>query len=203
MLVRFLIHFLGDIHQPLHCIDLLDELFPQGDQGGNNFFVYFQNNLTKLHSVWDSGIGLYGVKFPRPLSSDDAAAIEQMAQNITDEYPKEHFKDLIHIREPLIWANESYYLAIEYAYQHLSNLSKIDDAYIHDARAIARQRIALGGYRLAEFLKTIPVVTVRRTLSNGQIIIIGAAIFVLGMIIGAALIYITPKKSGSSYSSIN
>lgn len=42
----FLIHFMGDLHQPLHVGR--DE-----DQGGNKIKVYWFNKPTNLHSVWD------------------------------------------------------------------------------------------------------------------------------------------------------
>jgi hypothetical protein len=55
MLLRFLVHLVGDIHQPLHCVTLYSKQFPQGDLGGNRFIVMFPN-ATSLHMVWDSGI---------------------------------------------------------------------------------------------------------------------------------------------------
>ncbi|CAF4719670.1 unnamed protein product [Rotaria sp. Silwood1] len=47
----FLVHFVGDVHQPLHCGF-------KGDLGGNNVKGLFFNkiNLTNLHEIWDSGI---------------------------------------------------------------------------------------------------------------------------------------------------
>jgi hypothetical protein len=37
--LRFLIHYVGDIHQPLHCATLLDSTHPTGDRGGNNIVL--------------------------------------------------------------------------------------------------------------------------------------------------------------------
>src|SRR4051794_24003854 len=47
--LMFLIHFLGDLHQPLHCSD-------NHDRGGNDVHVQFQGHATNLHSLWDSGL---------------------------------------------------------------------------------------------------------------------------------------------------
>ncbi|KAG8776018.1 hypothetical protein FRC15_000188 [Serendipita sp. 397] len=44
--VKFLIHFLGDLHQPLHLT--------ARDRGGNDDKVHFHRRITNLHSVWDS-----------------------------------------------------------------------------------------------------------------------------------------------------
>ncbi|KIM24067.1 hypothetical protein M408DRAFT_331984 [Serendipita vermifera MAFF 305830] len=44
--VKFLIHFLGDLHQPLHMT--------ARQRGGNDIKVHFHHRITNLHSVWDS-----------------------------------------------------------------------------------------------------------------------------------------------------
>jgi S1/P1 Nuclease len=46
--LKFLIHFIGDIHQPLHT--------ENESKGGNGIPVLFGNKTTNLHSVWDTEI---------------------------------------------------------------------------------------------------------------------------------------------------
>ena len=38
-MLRVLIHMVGDIHQPSHCITLYNTQFPQGDRGGTRFKI--------------------------------------------------------------------------------------------------------------------------------------------------------------------
>ena len=45
----FLVHFVGDLHQPLHCAD-------DNDRGGNDVPVQLYTRSTKLHAVWDNGL---------------------------------------------------------------------------------------------------------------------------------------------------
>jgi hypothetical protein len=47
--LKFVVHFIGDIHQPLHAAD-------NGDRGGNEIHVRYPRRKTNLHAVWDSGI---------------------------------------------------------------------------------------------------------------------------------------------------
>jgi hypothetical protein len=47
--LRFLVHLLGDLHQPLHCAD-------DHDRGGNEVTVTFLDGHQNLHSVWDTGL---------------------------------------------------------------------------------------------------------------------------------------------------
>jgi nuclease S1 len=47
--LRFLVHFVGDVHQPLH-------VGRRADRGGNDVEVTLFGDKTNLHSVWDSGL---------------------------------------------------------------------------------------------------------------------------------------------------
>ena len=50
---RALIHFVGDIHQPLHCVSRYTKNRPDGDRGGNEFKL--PDTLYKnLHLLWDA-----------------------------------------------------------------------------------------------------------------------------------------------------
>src|SRR5258706_8469292 len=45
--LKFVVHFVGDLHQPLHSSD-------NGDRGGNDVKVDFLGRASNLHRVWDS-----------------------------------------------------------------------------------------------------------------------------------------------------
>jgi hypothetical protein len=47
--LMFIVHFVGDMHQPLHCSD-------NKDKGGNNVKTDFFGKPMNLHSVWDDGL---------------------------------------------------------------------------------------------------------------------------------------------------
>ncbi len=47
--LKFLVHFVGDVHQPLH-------VGRRGDRGGNSVKVQWYGEPGNLHSVWDSGL---------------------------------------------------------------------------------------------------------------------------------------------------
>ena len=67
--LRLLIHFIGDIHQPLHCVTRITKDRPNGDFGGNSFKIKPINDITNLHALWDSVIIEYGQYFHGPLNS--------------------------------------------------------------------------------------------------------------------------------------
>jgi hypothetical protein len=52
--MRFLIHYTGDVHQPLHGTARVDHEYPTGDRGGNSFPLPTKQEAKNLHAVWDS-----------------------------------------------------------------------------------------------------------------------------------------------------
>lgn len=52
--LRLLMHYSGDVHQPLHGSSRVNHEFEKGDYGGNTFRLKEQEGLAELHAVWDS-----------------------------------------------------------------------------------------------------------------------------------------------------
>lgn len=81
--LRFVIHFVGDLHQPLHCVT-------NNDEGGNcvpvNFFGNppveknpdFETYAPNLHAIWDYGI-IQRMKGQEPVGQWAAALDEQFS----------------------------------------------------------------------------------------------------------------------------
>lgn len=158
--LRFVIHFVGDIHQPLHCATRVDSAHPEGDRGGNLVSIMIPGTggalrKSNLHSYWDGGIGAFpktGANFaPPPLSQIPAAAAKAMAGNPATN-PKVKLNDPFNFAA---WADESFALAKSTAYKGMQNGVTPTGAYNSKALKVARQRVAWGGYRLASLLNTI------------------------------------------------
>lgn len=133
--VKFLAHFIGDVHQPLH-VGYLE------DRGGNDINVRFFNASKKLHGVWDTNI------IARVGKEWKAYANELKATITNDE--REGWQSA----DPVEWANESYQLAVHNAYV-LPRSRKIGQAYFDKNRPIVEQRLKAGGVRLATILSAV------------------------------------------------
>lgn len=133
--LRFLIHFVGDLHQPLHCGD-------NHDRGGNDVQVNFFGQPSNLHSVWDSGIlgkiQPYGNKLADLLNSRITPA--QKAQ-----WTKGTVAD---------WAMESQKIARDTAYKNLPSGSpaELGQAYVDAATPVVEEQLEKAGIRLAAIL---------------------------------------------------
>ena len=64
----FLIHLIGDIHQPLHNIRLFNAKYPRGDSGGNAIPIAYQGITSNLHTFWDNLCIMNPVNPSRPFT---------------------------------------------------------------------------------------------------------------------------------------
>lgn len=151
--LRFLIHFVGDVHQPMHTVARDTDTFPSGDRGGNDFPVVSPPNLKpeprNLHFLWDIGGGLFP-SVPRPLDRRGRETIESLASQIVGQFPA---SSLPEVREgdPARWSAEGVALAKTVCYT-LPVGSVPSDAYLRTAQRESAKRAALAGYRLAALL---------------------------------------------------
>lgn len=154
--LRYLIHFVGDIHQPLHAINMESDAHPTGDRGGNEFpittgdlFTSMEKPPTNLHFLWDMGGGIFMPGLAqRPLSQESLARIHILGQDLVSKYPTMSFKDMVTDLNPNDWASESYATAQNIVYKVRTG-GEIDLLYITTAKTIAGGRATLAGYRLA------------------------------------------------------
>ena len=165
--VCWLFHLIGDLHQPMHAVTLVDEkLFPagdHGDQGGNLLAIRADANAKpqRLHAYWDGILG-YDSRFSSVcdfadlLSRDPTLATDKLEELAPHKHPRD-------------WAAESFAAAKTHAYLDGKlplvlysefDSKKIDADKIHAVstfdsakfRTLARRRVVLAGNRLAESL---------------------------------------------------
>jgi hypothetical protein len=158
--LRLVIHFVGDIHQPLHCATRYSEELPEGDLGGNKFSIRIpgidgQLKKSNLHSYWDSGIERFpptGPNFaPPPLRRIPPAVRMAVAGNPASD-PALKLDDPFNFNS---WAEESHELAKNVAHKGVWEGTRPNAKYNRKALRVARKRVAWGGYRLAALLNSI------------------------------------------------
>jgi len=150
MFLRFLIHFISDIHQPLHCVSLVSEHFPDGDNGGNKFHVRHDGEDTNLHAVWDKAGGKLdeNINFSRKFYW---RSVKKYARKLQKNYPRSIYKRDINQLNPKAWAKEGYRLSKKYVYVINENETLTED-YLARTYQLSEQRMTIAGYRLAKVL---------------------------------------------------
>lgn len=152
--MRFLIHLIGDIHQPLHTATLFSTLFPNGDMGGNMFQITYpaKKSLNELHAYWDSTANNYSASIQVPITDNYFTKLQDISTGITAKWTREALKEELKLQTFDQWVTESGKHAYETAYDALKLKSgdTITPEYEQKARQLIDHQLALGGYRLAD-----------------------------------------------------
>ena len=96
-MARYLLHVVGDVHQPLHSVNMFNSKHKTGDLGGNLVKIVTtpSTNSTNinLHAYMDSMAGQQSLteRLQRPLNQGQTDAIASMAAQFAKEYPVASF----------------------------------------------------------------------------------------------------------------
>lgn len=166
--IRFcwVLHLVGDIHQPLHCASLVSRRFPppKGDEGGNLVAVTPRKHPEPLHTYWDHLLG----------TNSHARALEELVKRIEataagDRELAERFQTHETVQS---WADESFQAAVAFAYENgrlpivdyrlverkevgATEVPVLPAGYASTARDLARRQAAIGGQRLAAVIRQV------------------------------------------------
>jgi hypothetical protein len=136
MALAFLVHFVGDLHMPLHAGD-------RGDRGGNDLkaaYGMFAGSRLNIHSVWDGYLAERAISTPPALMTE--ARADMAAGTVAD------------------WSRESWQVAHDAVYGvalgdpcgPAAGRAMLDEAKIAALVPVVRVQIARGGVRLARLL---------------------------------------------------
>jgi len=151
----WVLHLVGDIHQPLHTAELFSSAYPDGDGGGARQYVKdpVTGEPIALHWLWDDSIHRSGL----------AAEADARGREIAARLPRASLRELGAPPGPqqfAAWAREeSYPLAVAAAFGAGAPTSPSPQAappvpgpYWDEVRRISERRVALAGYRMAELV---------------------------------------------------
>ena len=151
----WLLHLVGDVHQPLHCVSRYDQADPKGDRGGNTVRITGNEPPVpcddprfcpygppgNLHALFDDAVG----------SSYSTAAASAAAAKLP-EAPESKAAVL----DEKVWIQEGLELGQSDVYVKPIGIGRgpfaITKDYQHKAIELAKKRIALAGARLANLL---------------------------------------------------
>lgn len=125
--LRLLVHFVADVHQPLHA-------GYRDDRGGNRYQVQFDGKGSNLHSVWDSPVlASRGLGWRR--QADVLARMRAPRGGGT----------------PAQWAEES--CRITRGDGFYPDAHRVGQAYLARMRPLAERRVREAGVRLADLIE--------------------------------------------------
>ena len=140
----FVVHFVGDLHQPMHAAggqvknEKTGEMEP--DLGGNRVKVRYLGTETNLHSVWDTML----IEWGKP-------TVEEYATYLLEYELRGRPVAELQTGTVVDWINESNYAAVHSAY-HIGNGSLGSDYAKHNI-GVVYERLLRGGLRLRKVLE--------------------------------------------------
>ena len=149
--LMYVIHFLGDMHQPLHCADNFDK-------GGNGVNVTIFGQGDNLHRTWDTTMLNQIIRDEFPTTS---TSIRGFASIIEKRYADEATTAVQ--GTPESWAKQSSLTAKNVCYSFLksdpmtSMTVTLGPDYYTVAKPVVEEQLAIAGFRLAKVLNSILV----------------------------------------------
>lgn len=132
--LKWVVHLVEDLHQPLHVGD-------RGDQGGNDVKITWEGQASNLHRLWDSQLL-------------EAAGLDENAWVTRFEREIARRGDLMQIRmgTPESWAMESHAVSRDVVYPFLPQSLAVDRHYYEQVRVVLEDRLFRASVRLASLL---------------------------------------------------
>ncbi|WP_317131435.1 S1/P1 nuclease [Maribacter sp. ACAM166] len=132
--LKFLVHLIGDLHQPMH-------VGREEDKGGNDIQLQWFGKGTNLHRVWDSN-----------MITDNGMSFTELAF----EYPEMSKQQVRYLQDGTLldWVEESHQLA-ESVYESVATGEKLGYRYSYDWWDTVADQLQKGGIRLASVLNDV------------------------------------------------
>jgi len=153
--LTWLFHLVGDVHQPLHSVARTTERYPEGDRGGNLFYIRVRpgENTINLHQLWDGLV----------IGTERFRDVRNRAIEIRNRGGAPNLERLADagLADFESWAAEGAQAAAEHVYLGgqlrggtRDSGSLLPSGYLEAIQIIAEQRALLAGHRLAQLLQT-------------------------------------------------
>jgi S1/P1 Nuclease len=156
--LTWLLHLVGDIHQPLHACTRLSSALPEGDDGGNKVTLNCTGCPTNLHKFWDDVLGVT-TKLSAP--PEEKGLPEEASIRAIIAFAKKLRRPnrrLAAKSSEAVWALESFDAAQRTVYPGLvanpDGSFALTASYQATALALAETRVALAAARLAYLLNS-------------------------------------------------
>lgn len=133
MYLKLLIHFVGDMHCPMHA-------GYASDRGGNGYRVDFRGNTMNLHSLWDSAL----------IDGAHVWSAAEWAENI-DRRMSRRERAALAAGTPLVWMEQTVTLSHS-IYAATSQDETLSWGYINRFSPLVEEQLLEGGLRLAKIL---------------------------------------------------
>ncbi len=157
VMLCWIMHDVGDIHQPLHSTALYSQnLFPTGDRGGNSIKTDQRQNL---HAVWDQFLGVrapFRTAHNRAIKVGNDPDLSRIGMDAATTLNEKVWLDESHeLAESTVYDSEVTGFLRGYVSEKQAPPIHLTERYLRTGGNLAERRVVQAGYRLGAVLKTI------------------------------------------------
>jgi hypothetical protein len=157
VMLCWIMHDVGDIHQPLHSTALYSQnLFPTGDRGGNSIKTDQRQNL---HAVWDQFLGVrapFRTAHNRAIKVGNDPELSRIGTDAATTLDEKVWLDESHdFAESTVYDSEVTGFLRGYVSEKEAPPIHLTERYLKTGGNLAERRVVQAGYRLGAVLKTI------------------------------------------------
>jgi len=155
--IAWIMHLIGDLHQPLHTSARVTETELKGDQGGNLFLLTpkgtKREDQVNLHWFWDSIVARN-----EPLKGDicERDYLEPLGQKFMKRFPYAAVQGKLNLGNYEAFQQESFTLNNTDVFSpDLIRFQMPSDKYRKHAFTVAEKQLAMAGYRMGELFNAV------------------------------------------------
>lgn len=154
--IAWIMHLIGDLHQPLHTSARVTDDEPKGDQGGNLFLLTPKGtpreSQENLHWFWDS-IVTQSVPYKNECERE---YIARVARQLTKRHSFASVQSRLNVTDFAGLQRESFALAPTGVFSpDLVRFAKPSEKYKKRAFLVAEKQLAMAGYRMGELFNQV------------------------------------------------
>jgi hypothetical protein len=145
----WILHLVGDMHQPLHTVALFSKAYyPEGDRGGNSINVSWDPEPINLHAVWDWLPNRFENLEPGDMTVDLLRSDVSSATSV-DLWLRRHAQ----LAKALVYTDQvKEQLLAGFTEKKFPEI-KLSEFYLSNGVLVAKEQVVLAGHRIAGFLE--------------------------------------------------
>lgn len=145
----WILHLVGDLHQPLHTVALFSRAYyPEGDRGGNSIRVSWDPQPINLHSAWDRMPDLFEDLQPGDLTRDLIRS-DVASESAIDFWLKRHHQ----LATVFVYTKEVKEQLLAGLKENEFPEVELSEFYISTGALLAKEQVIIAGHRIAGLLE--------------------------------------------------
>lgn len=145
----WILHLVGDMHQPLHTVALFSRAYyPEGDRGGNSINIAWDPEPSNLHAIWDGMPNRFEDLVPGDLTLDLLRS-DVVTESSIDFWPLRHLQ----LAKVFVYTEDVKKQLLDGLKEAEFPDVELSEFYLSSGALLAKEQVIVAGHRIAGFLE--------------------------------------------------